>query len=280
MLRNNYGDCKDKANALAVMCREIGVDAYKVLVNRNGTVDPEFPHWQFNHMIVYLPKYELWLDPTDNLAPFGQLALGDAGSYGMILAETPQFKLIEPAPAGRLLVSMTIQKEGISQIEIETSGFAIYAWEEILLKAPTPDLRRVRIAEFLNKILPTSELISYTTEPEVKLDLIYNGGMVQLPEMLTSAFVPPSRTNPIRLFDGGEAEFIYHITFKDESFIPQAWNESTEYCTASLELKDCRVEIIFTLNPISIITPEIYLEIRKTLYNLYREINLIQREQL
>ena len=52
MIRNGYGDCKDKSNALYVFCRELGIRAERVLVNSGGKVDPDFPSWQFNHMMV------------------------------------------------------------------------------------------------------------------------------------------------------------------------------------------------------------------------------------
>ena len=82
MLRNGFGDCKDKASALAAMCTYAGIRAERVLVNRGGVADPNFPSWQFNHMINYIPSLDLWLDATDGLSPFGELPPGDHGIFG------------------------------------------------------------------------------------------------------------------------------------------------------------------------------------------------------
>ena len=47
MLRNGFGDCKDKASALAAMCAYAGIRAERVLVNRGGVADPNFPFLHF-----------------------------------------------------------------------------------------------------------------------------------------------------------------------------------------------------------------------------------------
>ena len=91
VLARRYGDCKDKANLLVSMLRSINIDAFFVLVNRGGTTDINFPSWQFNHAICFVPKApdsadcsDLWLDSTDGTTQFGQIPLGDSGRMGLI----------------------------------------------------------------------------------------------------------------------------------------------------------------------------------------------------
>lgn len=65
--KNRYGDCKDKSTLLIAMLKEVGVDACLALIKPNyfGTLVTEIPHpGQFNHVVVYIPELELWLDPT------------------------------------------------------------------------------------------------------------------------------------------------------------------------------------------------------------------------
>ena len=75
VIRNRYGDCKDKTTLLIAMLAARGIEATTAMVNsgtafeipRLGSVSP------FNHVIAYLPKWDLYLDPTAELAPFGVL---------------------------------------------------------------------------------------------------------------------------------------------------------------------------------------------------------------
>lgn len=77
VIRNRYGDCKDKTTLLIAMLAAKGIEATTAMVNsgsafeipRLGSVSP------FNHVIAYLPKWNLYLDPTAELAPFGVLPI-------------------------------------------------------------------------------------------------------------------------------------------------------------------------------------------------------------
>ncbi|HHN75146.1 MAG TPA: DUF3857 domain-containing protein, partial [Acidobacteria bacterium] len=67
VLDRHYGDCKDKANLLAVMLREAGIEAYVALLRSRprGHIDTTIPVFSiFDHAIVYVPSESLWLDGT------------------------------------------------------------------------------------------------------------------------------------------------------------------------------------------------------------------------
>jgi hypothetical protein len=115
---HRYGDCKDKANLLITMLKEIGVDAYAVVINTvRGSIDTTTPpDLNFNHAILAIalppgpdaeklaatithPKLGriLFFDPTDELTPFGAISGGLQSNYGMLvtpdggdLAKLPQ----------------------------------------------------------------------------------------------------------------------------------------------------------------------------------------------
>jgi hypothetical protein len=91
--RQRFGDCKDKANLLVAVLKQLGIEAEFVLVNRFDATFPEFPGWQFNHAIARVPAapeagqpQALWLDTTDRLVPFGVIASGDLGRQGLVFA--------------------------------------------------------------------------------------------------------------------------------------------------------------------------------------------------
>jgi hypothetical protein len=121
VLSTGYGDCKDKANYLRVMLRQIGVESHLVLVNtQRGVVQASTaPGPVFDHAVlaIRLPADApaaaqedmamisdgkggalLLFDPTDTLTPFGRI--GEhlrANSLLLVLEDSAR---IIAAPAG------------------------------------------------------------------------------------------------------------------------------------------------------------------------------------
>jgi transglutaminase-like putative cysteine protease len=104
---NRYGDCKDKAVLLISMLDRIGVQAYPALIGTRGAIeaDPKLPGMDsFNHMIVAVlvpeplrqtvaewPAYDaenqlLWIDPTSDTHPLGELPEMDQGVYSLVVS--------------------------------------------------------------------------------------------------------------------------------------------------------------------------------------------------
>jgi hypothetical protein len=100
-----YGDCKDKATLLLTMLNDIGLRGYPALVGTRGDIeaDPKMPTLAtFDHMIVALPvpatlrpaverfpAYDpqsqiLWMDPTSESDPLGQVPAMDQGVFALI----------------------------------------------------------------------------------------------------------------------------------------------------------------------------------------------------
>ncbi|MDR3668076.1 MAG: DUF3857 and transglutaminase domain-containing protein [Ignavibacteriaceae bacterium] len=78
ILKRQYGDCKDKSILLISLLKAAGIESQPVLVltSDEGTLDPYFPSWNFNHMIVKATvssKESYWLDATAKYTPFGKL---------------------------------------------------------------------------------------------------------------------------------------------------------------------------------------------------------------
>jgi hypothetical protein len=103
--KNRYGDCKDKVTLLLRMLDHIGVRGYPALVGtrRDVEADPKVPTLAtFDHMIVALPisaglrpaverfpAYDpqsqiLWIDPTSEADPLGQVPEMDQGVFALI----------------------------------------------------------------------------------------------------------------------------------------------------------------------------------------------------
>lgn len=77
VLKDQYGDCKDKHTLLASLLQAEGLHADSVLINSTRKLDPDVPSpSQFDHVITMLPLggQEVWMDTTAEVAPFRLLA--------------------------------------------------------------------------------------------------------------------------------------------------------------------------------------------------------------
>jgi hypothetical protein len=101
VLKNRFGDCKDKATLMVALLAAKGIAAEQVLVDLSrGYSLPEPPVTEaFNHVIVYLPEFDLYDDPTANLAAFGVMSIETydkpvvrVSADGAKLAHTPAMK--------------------------------------------------------------------------------------------------------------------------------------------------------------------------------------------
>ncbi|CAH2604152.1 conserved exported protein of unknown function [Rhodovastum atsumiense] len=75
VLRNGYGDCKDHTVLMQTLLAARGIVGQAALIhwgNRYNDLPLAHP-FQFNHAIIYLPDYDLFLNPTNPYAPFGSL---------------------------------------------------------------------------------------------------------------------------------------------------------------------------------------------------------------
>jgi hypothetical protein len=84
-----FGDCKDKASLIIALLREAGIDADLALLRtrRMGEIDPHAASIAlFNHAIVYLPKWDLWLDGTAEYFSSRELPVEDQGAMALVVA--------------------------------------------------------------------------------------------------------------------------------------------------------------------------------------------------
>jgi len=82
VLANRFGDCKDHVEILEALLKAKGIESMPVLIEA-GTHSYKFPGaaspHDFDHVITYLPAFDLYLDSTAQLAPFGVLPYEDVG---------------------------------------------------------------------------------------------------------------------------------------------------------------------------------------------------------
>jgi hypothetical protein len=145
VFKYKYGDCKDKANLLITMLNKIGIRAYPALVGTRGDVeaDPTVPTLTtFDHMIVALPVGEslrpavekfpaydskakiLWIDPTSEADPLGNLPEMDQGVFALIAyPERGDLRKIPEAPVEgngtRYSAQVRLEPDGRGSADVE-----------------------------------------------------------------------------------------------------------------------------------------------------------------
>lgn len=100
VLDYRYGDCKDHVVLLEALLAAVGIDSRAVLVNAGDSYElpgVALAPGLFNHVISYLPEFDLFVDSTAAVARFGQLPFTELGKTALIVGRGA-----EPARLARL----------------------------------------------------------------------------------------------------------------------------------------------------------------------------------
>ena len=121
-----FGDCKDKASLMIALLRAAGIEAEIALVRTRSLGDVATEPASiavFNHAIVYVPKYELWLDGTAEYAG-RELPLEDQGALSLTvsLSGAAQIRHIPMTHAADNYTRHVIRGELSTQGVIQFSG--------------------------------------------------------------------------------------------------------------------------------------------------------------
>jgi Domain of Unknown Function with PDB structure (DUF3857) len=182
---NRFGDCKDKATLLRTMLKEIGIDAYYVLVHATrGATDPAFPSIEaFNHVISAIPVSAeraktldavvdhprlgklLLFDPTSTVTPYGQLPDSLQASRGLLVTDKGGELIDLPAHAPEV---NTLRRT--ARLQLDAQGTLTGAVEEVrkgnMAASMRASLQSMNAAErnhFMQSVL-ASHLAAVTAE--------------------------------------------------------------------------------------------------------------------
>jgi tetratricopeptide (TPR) repeat protein len=158
VLANLYGDCKDQAQLLAVMLREIGLPVWLVTLGTtdDGQVMPEVPSPWGSHAILLteIDGKDYWIDTTVSLAAWDFLPRSDRDRQTYV-TRNGELKLMKTPPFTykdyriEQTTYVTILPDGTSRCKREASYHHSSGWtkRDRWLEVPPGERRRVIIAE-------------------------------------------------------------------------------------------------------------------------------------
>ncbi len=241
VLQNRYGDCKDKANLLNTLLRTQGIEANLVLVPRFSHAHEAVPGLAFNHAIsrVALPDGPMWLDPTDDVCPFGMLPPGDPGRRVLVVdpASKSLTQLPEPEPgAHRLELKMDFREGATGPARLTGHGFGGYALRAAARQTAayggTLSLLQAAGLSPVSGVLSTAR--ETNTPPgeierpfEWSADVSYAGDLAVAPFVLPAEwkYALQPRTRPLTLNQGYPLAFTQIIQLPPRAVPPAASSE-------------------------------------------------------
>ena len=143
VLTNGYADSVDAAVLLVTMLSTLDISAVPVLVNRGNLYSvPGVPTLgPFNHMIVFVPELELYLDANGGTVPFGSLPFSEIGKPALHLGGAGPAVRRTPLPPAAAATSTTrtilrLDRMGvmIGDTSIVATGPFLHVLNEIALQ--------------------------------------------------------------------------------------------------------------------------------------------------
>ena len=170
--QRKFGDCKDKASLLKVMLKEVGIDSTLVLARtrRGGAIAPEPASLSvFDHAIVYVPKFDLYLDGTAEFSGSTELPTQDQDIMVLVvsdprppwngkghLARTPVLPAPHSTVARRIDVKLAPDGSAHVHDDLKISGQPAERWREHYQSAGE---QRERYEKAWNEAYPGSKAV-------------------------------------------------------------------------------------------------------------------------
>lgn len=88
--KNNYGDCKALSNFMMALLKKAGIQSYPVLIQSGGIDYPihkGFTYPRFNHVILYVPEIDYWLECTSNDYPANYIGSSNMNRTVLLITE-------------------------------------------------------------------------------------------------------------------------------------------------------------------------------------------------
>lgn len=129
-----YGDCKALSNYTTALLKSLGIPAFQTLIRageHETDLYPEFPSFQFNHVLVCVPVLSdtLWLECTSQHNPFGFMGSFTSDRYAVVitndggkLVRTPKYRPQDNGQVRWAQIKLNEQGDATAQLHTAYSG--------------------------------------------------------------------------------------------------------------------------------------------------------------
>jgi Flp pilus assembly protein TadD len=158
VLTRRFGDCKDKASLMHAMLEALGIDSRLVLLRtrRMGNLSETLASLAvFDHAILYVPKYQLYLDGTAEFHGSGELPPDDRGAEALVVEPDGTGSRIRRTPDARpadnldeTRARLSLSADGSAKLDLTASARGPWT-AELRRTFESPDERRARAEEQL-----------------------------------------------------------------------------------------------------------------------------------
>ncbi|HQT86314.1 MAG: hypothetical protein B7Z58_13765 [Acidiphilium sp. 37-64-53] len=148
-LTRRYGDCKASETLLVALLKAKGIKAEPALIDGGSAVyrlTRRVNLGIIDHVIVYVPKYKLFLDPTSGFATPGELPVGDADKPVILASAHSSLARTPAGPASYIQqTAETIAPNGAlhGSGTIHATGYTDWMMRDILDQLPKAAYPRV-----------------------------------------------------------------------------------------------------------------------------------------
>lgn len=174
--KNKYGDCKALTNYMQAILKEVGIEAYPALIYAASvpvSLDTSLVRSQFNHVLLYLPNQDDWLECTSSTNPAQYISYGNHNRKVLLvkqeeggLMSTPHLGYLENIRSAKTTV--VLNDKGQAQLTQHSRMVAKDAqwWRALKLYYSEEELKETAQEELLPA--PGVSLASVHIQPEVK----------------------------------------------------------------------------------------------------------------
>lgn len=139
--QKKYGDCKALSNYTQALLKAAGIEAWEASIYAGGDEAPEydeaFPNPRFNHVILYIPSENTWLECTSKTNPPGYLGSFTANRQALLY--TPDGGKLLRTPA---LSAADNLEQTQTLIQLREDGSAVVQYQAVLAGIRHEDFRR------------------------------------------------------------------------------------------------------------------------------------------
>ncbi len=200
---NRYGDCKALSNYLGAMLSEVGIPSYPVLIDWSDRqfypVEEDFTTSAFNHMVLYVPSEDMYLECTSSTSPPGYL--GDGKQDRNVLWVTPEGGALKRTPALEPAENGHVRSVAL---DLASNGDAEFRMRAAYYGVPHEDFR---------------ELLHHEQNSTKQLEILQN--WADLPDVTGSGYrLECDPDQPVARLDYTTKLTGYARTLGERSFVP------------------------------------------------------------